>query len=208
MTSIFEQSGTLNVTNGSRTVTGSGSAWLSAYDGVALNIDGLVYPVESIDSPNSLTLVKPFPGPTQSGLDYVFVPVQPTNYQLSKKVQDMLDVAGELVDATVGPAGPIGPVGPQGVPGKNGDAGFGAIVNFSEYKPMPAGSPGVYVLVPVVQGEPGVTLSQSAQVTLPANRPDMGIGLYLRATTSGNTIAVLGLTVRRQHQWHRFEVVI
>lgn len=190
----YEDSGTVNLTNGSTTVTGTGTNWLIDYPGVTLNVGGLSFAVASIDSRTQLTLNKPYPGETASAVAYTLLPLQAENYQLSKKVQEVLDVAGELVDATVGPQGPAGPLGPQGPAGKNGDAGFGAIVNFSEYKPMPAGSPGVYVLVPVVQGEPGVTLSQSAQVILPANRPDMGIGLYLRATTSGNTIAILGLT--------------
>jgi hypothetical protein len=98
MVSIFEQTGTINVTNGSRAVSGTGTGWLSSYDGIALNIRGASYPVESIDSATALTLVKPYPGATQTAQEYTFLPLQPTNYQLSKKVKEYMDVATELVD--------------------------------------------------------------------------------------------------------------
>ena len=68
--SIFEQSGTITVTNGSREVIGTGTAWLDAYDGVALNIEGLTFPVETIDSATKLTLVKPYPGASEAGVVY------------------------------------------------------------------------------------------------------------------------------------------
>jgi hypothetical protein len=193
MASIFEQSGTVNVTNGSRAVTGNGTAWLTAYDGVALNIDGLVYPVESIDSLNTMMLVRAYPGATALNVEYTLVPLQPTNYQLSKKVQDVLDVAGELVDATVGPAGPAGPLGPPGPAGRNGDAGFGNLVNFADYKAMPAGASGVYMIIPVAEGEPGMTLSQSSTVILPYDKPNAGAGIFIRAGVSGWALT-LGLT--------------
>lgn len=192
--SIFEQSGTITVTNGSREVIGTGTAWLDAYDGVALNIEGLTFPVETIDSATKLTLVKPYPGASEAGVVYTFVPIQPTNYQLSKKVQEVLDVAGELVDAMVGPQGPAGPAGPQGIPGKSGDAGFGAIVNFADYKPQPAGGSGVYMIIPVVNGDPdGLTLTQSATVILPSDKPNAGAGIWIRSTTSGYALTI-GLT--------------
>lgn len=190
----YEDSGTVNLTNGSATVTGNGTNWVVNYSGLQLSLGGLNFTVRSVDSRNQLTLTQPYSGDTASNVPYELLPLQAEVYELAQDVADIAERIGPLLDAKVGPVGPAGPAGPQGVPGKNGDAGFGAIVNFSDYKPMPAGSPGVYMLVPVVQGEPGVTLSQQAQVVLPANRPDMGIGLYLRATTSGNTIAILGLT--------------
>jgi hypothetical protein len=190
----YEDRGTVNLVNGDTIVTGNGTNWVVNYSGLQLSLGGLNFTVRSIDSRNQLTLTQPYAGPTASNVAYELLPLQAEVYELAEEVMEIVDKIGPLLDAKVGPQGPVGPSGPQGPAGKNGDAGFGAIVNFSEYKPMPAGSPGVFVLVPVVQGEPGVTLSQQAQVVLPANRPDMGIGLYLRATTSGNTIAILGLT--------------
>jgi len=190
----FEQTGTVTVTNGSRTVTGSGSAWLAGYDGTALNIAGAVYPVASIDSPNSLTLIEPYPGASASQLSYTLLPLKNENYDLSKKVQKIIDIAGELVDATVGPQGPQGEQGPEGPAGKSGDSGFGSIVNFSQYSPQPAGSPGVYMIVPVANGEPeGITLTQQAQVVIPYDKKNAGVGLWINSTTSGYAIT-LGLT--------------
>jgi len=190
----FEQTGTVNVTQGSRTVTGIGSAWLAGYDGTALNIAGAVYPVASIDSPNSLTLIEPYPGSTASQLSYTLLPLKNENYDLSKKVQKIIDIAGELVDATVGPQGPQGEQGPEGPAGKSGDSGFGSIVNFSQYSPQPAGSPGVYMIVPVANGEPeGITLTQQAQVVIPYDKKNAGVGLWINSTTSGYAIT-LGLT--------------
>lgn len=98
MASIFEQTGTINVTSGSRTVTGSGTGWLNAYEGIALNIAGASYPVESIDSAAALTLVKPYPGATRTGVEYTFLPLHPENYQLSKRIEEHLEIAAELID--------------------------------------------------------------------------------------------------------------
>ena len=190
----FEQTGTVTVTNGSRTVTGNGSAWLAGYDGTALNIAGAVYPVASIDSPNSLTLIEPYPGATASQLSYTLLPLKNENYDLSKKVQKIIDIAGELVDATVGPQGPKGEQGPEGPAGKSGDSGFGSIVNFTQFTPQPAGGAGVYMIVPVAEGDPGVGLTQSAQVFLPiAKMKEAGIGMWIKSTTSGYALT-LGLT--------------
>lgn len=190
----FEQTGTVTVTNGSRTVTGNGSAWLAGYDGTALNIAGAVYPVASIDSPNSLTLIEPYPGATASQLSYTLLPLKNENYDLSKKVQKIIDIAGELVDATVGPQGPQGEQGPEGPAGKSGDSGFGSIVNFTQFTPQPAGGAGVYMIVPVAEGDPGVALTQSAQVYLPiAKMKEAGIGMWIKSTTSGYALT-LGLT--------------
>lgn len=190
----FEQTGTVTVTNGSRTVTGSGSAWLAGYDGTALNIAGAVYPVASIDSPNSLTLIEPYPGATASQLSYTLLPLKNENYDLSKKVQKIIDIAGDLVDATVGPQGPKGEQGPEGPAGKSGDSGFGSIVNFTQFTPQPAGGAGVYMIVPVAEGDPGVALTQSAQVYLPiAKMKEAGIGMWIKSTTSGYALT-LGLT--------------
>lgn len=193
MATTFENSGTISLTSGSRTVTGSGTAWLANYDGVALNVGGLSFPVSSIDSASALTLVEPYNGETASGIRYTFLPLQPKNYELSKKVQQIIDIAGDLVDAKVGPSGPAGPSGPVGPSGKNGDAGFGAIVNFTEYTGQPAGGSGVYMIVPVAQGEPGITLTQSAKVVLPKDKANAGIGMWVMNTASGYAIT-LGLT--------------
>ena len=194
MATNFENSGTISLTNGSRTVVGSGTSWLTNYDGTALNIGGLSFPVDTVDSASELTLVDPYTGQTASGLNYTLLPLQPHNYQLAKEVRQIIDIAGDLVDAKVGPVGPAGPKGAQGPSGKNGDAGFGAIVNLSEVAGQIAGSNGSYVLIPVNVGDPGITLTQDATVFLPGDKPTATAALYARARVVGG-VSGLAITI-------------
>jgi len=189
----YEDSGSVNLVGGSTEVTGNNTNWVVNYDGIALNIAGLSYPVRSIDARNRLTLKEPYTGPSVSNVSYTFLPLANEVYSLSGQVATVLERAGELIDAKVGPAGPAGQQGPAGPSGKNGDAGFGAITNFTEYTGQPAGGSGVYMIVPVAQGEPGITLTQSAKVILPRDKANAGIGLWINATTSGYAIT-LGLS--------------
>jgi len=189
----YEHTGTIALSNGSTTVTGAGTNWAVNYPGVLLLVDGKSYPVASIDSGNALTLVHPYAGETASGVAYTFAPLQPENYQLTKKVNEIINIAGGLVDASRGPAGPVGPAGPEG---PSGDSGLGSIVNLTEYTPQPAGGSGVYMIVPVSQGAPTITLTQSATVVIPSTSnggAQPGLGLWIRSTVSGYAIT-LGLT--------------
>lgn len=93
----FEQTGTVSVTNGSLTVTGTGTAWLTDYPAVALNINGLSYPVAQITGQTSLTLLKPYPSATASGIAYSFLPLQPENYALARDVNYLLQNGGVQV---------------------------------------------------------------------------------------------------------------
>lgn len=63
--------GTISVTNGSATVTGSGTAFGAEIVGLGLFIDGAWNYVLSVDSATSLTLESEYSGPTQSGLSTV-----------------------------------------------------------------------------------------------------------------------------------------
>ncbi len=189
----FEQTGTISVTQGSREVVGTNTNWIPAYDGVALVVSGSFHPVENIDSPSRITLVEPYSGPTAFGISYVLAPLQPNNYDLTSKALDVLKVASDLTKVGTGPAGPVGPAGPAGPPGSSGDSGFGSIVNFTEYSGQPAGGSGVYMIVPVAEGDPGVTLTQQSQVILPKSAANAGIGLWIKSTASGYAIT-LGLT--------------
>lgn len=191
--SIFESTGTITLTNGSTKVTGAGTGWAENYPGVLLIVDGATYPVASIDSTTSITLVQPYSGATRSGAFYTFAPVQPENYQLASKVTEIIDIAGKLVDASRGPAGPAGPAGTAGPSGKNGETAVGAVIGLTQYAGQPAGGSGVNLIVPIAQGEPGITLTQSSTVVLPYDKPNAGIGLWINATTSGYAIT-LGLT--------------
>lgn len=115
----FEQGGSINVANGSVNVIGNGTNWIPSYDGVALVIAGGFYPVASIDGPTSMTLVEPFAGSTATGRSYVLAPLQPNNYDLSKKTLDIVKVASDLTKIGVGPPGPPGPPGPKGGDGSS-----------------------------------------------------------------------------------------
>ncbi len=71
--------GTLSVTNNSKTVTGTDTTFttdLSSGDFILFVIGGTTYtyPVISIESDTSLTLVDAFNGPTTSGVNYSAVP--------------------------------------------------------------------------------------------------------------------------------------
>lgn len=64
--------GTVTATNGSTTVTGSGTAWQVANRGWGdrMTILGTSYTIQSVDSDTQLTLTLPFAGATGSGLPY------------------------------------------------------------------------------------------------------------------------------------------
>jgi hypothetical protein len=69
-------SGTIAVTSGSSTVTGTGTAFLSAIaPGNTVQIGGVEYLVSSVPSATSLTLSTAYTGPTASGLTVVACPV-------------------------------------------------------------------------------------------------------------------------------------
>lgn len=189
----FESTGTVSLTNGSTKVTGAGTGWAVNYPGVLLIIEGAAYPVASIDGGSSLTLVKPYRGTSVSGVEYTFAPLQPDNYRLAEKVNDIIDIAGQLVDASRGPAGPKGDSGTVGPPGKNGETAVGAVVGLTQYAGQPAGGSGVNLIVPIALGDPGITLTQSSTVVLPYGKDNAGIGLWIKAGVSGYAIT-LGLT--------------
>ena len=66
----FDTAGTVSVANGSIAVVGTGTNWVANYPGLELNIDGLNYPVKSVNSKSSITLVHPFPGQTAANKAY------------------------------------------------------------------------------------------------------------------------------------------
>ncbi|BCG85338.1 hypothetical protein MesoLj113c_14480 [Mesorhizobium sp. 113-3-9] len=73
MTQIYN-TGTVTVTNGSATVTGSGTAWAVALvTGGILSCAGMAIPILSVASDTSLTLAYPWPGTTGSGKAYAIV---------------------------------------------------------------------------------------------------------------------------------------
>jgi len=63
--------GTITVTNGSRTVTGSGTAWSStSHNKAKILIGGAYYKIGNVASATSITLSQPFQGTSASSLSY------------------------------------------------------------------------------------------------------------------------------------------
>lgn len=72
------RSGTVSVTNGSTTVSGSGTDWISGV-GVGEGLiapDGKIYEIDSIVSATSLTLASAYLGTTVTGQSYQIIPSQ------------------------------------------------------------------------------------------------------------------------------------
>ena len=82
--------GTITLTNGSAIVGGSGTSFateLAEGDFVVAIVGGITYtlPVKSVESPASLTLIRAFPGPTQSGAAWNAIP-RATQNQLTAEL--------------------------------------------------------------------------------------------------------------------------
>lgn len=198
----FEQTGTVAVTNGSLTVTGTGTAWLTDYAGLALNLNGLTYPVAAITSQTSLTLTKPYPGETATGLPYTFMPLQAENYSLARDVNYLLQNGGvQIGKSAYDLAVETGYVGTeaewlaslQGTDGVDAHVQMQAVVDLSQFAGQVAGSKGVKLIVPVEAGDPGISLTQQAEVIIPNGSTNAGIGIWARSTASGLALLV-GLT--------------
>lgn len=66
------ETGTVSVTNGSKTVTGSGTSWDSSYTGRKFRVanENGYYRIATVDSTTQITLEQPIQGDTQSGVTY------------------------------------------------------------------------------------------------------------------------------------------
>lgn len=87
--SIWITAGTVSVTNGSATVTGSGTSW----DGTVragwafIDANGAFYEIQSVDSDTEITLAKNYGGTTDAIMDYQILPTQGLTYQLANQFQ-------------------------------------------------------------------------------------------------------------------------
>jgi hypothetical protein len=95
--------GTITVTNGSTTVTGSGTVWiLNAQVGEALYApDGRLYEITNIASDTSFTIAPAYLGSTQSGQEYVIVPSQSYIRDLAAQAADLVNQYSTIAN-TVG----------------------------------------------------------------------------------------------------------
>jgi hypothetical protein len=85
--------GTITVTNGSTTVTGSGTQWIAnAAVGEALYApDGRLYEITNIASNTSFTIAPAYLGSTASGQSYVIVPSQSYIRDLASQAADLVN---------------------------------------------------------------------------------------------------------------------
>ena len=208
----FDTTGTVSVANGSTAVVGTDTNWVANYPGLELNIDGLNYPVKSVNSKSSITLVHPFPGQSVANKAYTIVPVHPNPNTVTQSVTTMIEKSADLYeraldiiengvdggDSAYETAVKNGFVGTEqqwldSLKGRDGSqVGLGAVVNIKEVAPIPPGASGYQLIVPVTVGDPPLNLTQTAQVIIPADKPDSGIAIWAKSTTSGLAV-VLGL---------------
>ena len=106
------KTGTITVTNGSTTVTGSGTLWIAnAGIGEALYApDGKLYEITNIASDTSITIAPAYLGTNASGQTYTFVPSQSYIRDLAAQAADLVNNystiyntvgAGKFSDGTV-----------------------------------------------------------------------------------------------------------
>ena len=90
------RTGTVAVTNGSTTVTGSGTAWVGPVRaGYGINLpDGKLYEVAAVVSNTQVTLATPYLGSTSSGQSYSIVPTRGPEQDLAAAITAMTNTYG------------------------------------------------------------------------------------------------------------------
>lgn len=94
------RTGTVSVTNGSKTVSGVGTQWVeNAVPGSILKTADGMFEVDQVASAVSITLVENYTGATASGLAYAIIPTQGYIPPLSRKVNELVEQTGAVKDA-------------------------------------------------------------------------------------------------------------
>ena len=105
---MWYRTGTVSVTNGSTTVTGSGTSWIA---GVGIGEafygpDGRIYEIANIVSATQLTLGSAYLGSNQTGQSYQIVPTQSYIRDLAAQAAQLVaDYAGIASNAGTGKFG-------------------------------------------------------------------------------------------------------
>lgn len=94
----WPKNGTIDVTNNSETVTGTGTTFRTSKvkPGNEIIIDGVGYEIASVESNTSLTLASPYAGATASSLAYVIKPIAGMDRDILESVVDLTDSFGEI----------------------------------------------------------------------------------------------------------------
>lgn len=203
----FDTTGTVAVTNGSTQVTGNGTNWLTNYPGLTLNISGLDYPVKSVDSRSTLTLLHPYPGASASGLTYTFVPVYPNNMTATKAVTSALESFNAILELGALEGGDNayeiavknGYVGTEqewlaSLHGADGTVSIPAILDYSKITGLPVGGSGIFLLTQLMNSAAPLNLTQKGEVIIPANSTTAGMGIYAYPRSDGSTVVTFGLS--------------
>lgn len=201
----FDTTGLVTVTNGSVDVVGVGTNWVANYPGLELNIDGLSYPVKSVNSRSSITLVHPYTGETASDRAYTVVPVHPGTNTAVQSMNRLVDTFNDYIENGVETAyqtaAKNGFVGTEaewlaslhGRDGRDGTLSVPSLLNFSEHAGQSAGGSGISILVPISTSAPPLTMTQSGMVIIPKNTSGAGIGIWAQPLLNG-TAVYFGLT--------------
>lgn len=81
------ETGTISVTQNSRTITGSGTTWTDSMKIGYILISSKLYKIQSVDSTTSIKLEAPYDETTTSGLSYkIIFPEYPLNHEISSVV--------------------------------------------------------------------------------------------------------------------------
>lgn len=110
---MSESTGTITVTNGSASVTGSGTLFATNFVGAndILVVGGAMYVVKSVTSDTALTLTQPYAGTTASGKSYDIVHLtgETVITLLARKTTELVEKYGDVANAvqTVPGAGAI-----------------------------------------------------------------------------------------------------
>jgi hypothetical protein len=93
--------GVVNLTNGSKQVTGVGTQWVDSavMPGGLFFAPGGPYEVDTVNSDTQLQLVTPYTGATTSGLAYSVAPTQGLSVNLARQLSLVLSSLGTLKDA-------------------------------------------------------------------------------------------------------------
>lgn len=203
----FDTTGTVAVTNGSTQVTGNGTNWLTNYPGLTLNISGLDYPVKSVDSRSTLTLLHAYPGASASGLTYTFVPVYPNNMTATKAVTSALESFNAILELGALDGGESayelavenGYTGTEqewlaSLKGQDGTVSIPAILDYSKITGLPIGGSGIFLLTQLMNSAAPLNLTQKGEVIIPANSTTAGMGIYAYPRSDGSTVVTFGLS--------------
>jgi hypothetical protein len=95
--------GVITLTNGSKTVIGTGTAWLAnVVASSGLKTPTGIEEIESVSSNGALQLVLPYAGASASNVAYAIIPTQGLVPKLTKGVGDLLSTIGVMKDAFEG----------------------------------------------------------------------------------------------------------